>query len=101
MNEQKGFREVTIPARTYKTCDGCLHLGTMKTFFGHNDVKGSFYCIYPDAGGDLRFSPSVDTDKYVYLGYGSIGDSKVVPPTCPYLKKEENAPDRKNEGETA
>lgn len=101
MNEQKGFREVTIPAQTYKTCHCCFHLGTMKTFFGHNDVKGSFYCMYPDEGGDFHFTKPPDPDTYHYLGYGSMGDKLVTPPSCPYLKKEENAPDRKNEGETA
>lgn len=80
----KGFTTKTIPAQTFQTCNGCDHLGWEKTFFGHDDVKGSCYCCYPEDGGDLRFnSPRAETAKYIL--HGSISIVVNVPHFCPYL----------------
>jgi hypothetical protein len=92
MEQNKGFRTVTVPARTYNTCKGCYHFGVMKTFFGHKDVKGSFHCLFPDKGGDMRFREqninnirAVPPDEGMYLGSGSINDEIFTPASCPYL----------------
>jgi len=80
----KGFTTKTIPAQTFQVCNGCDHLGCEKTMFGHNDVKGGFYCCHPDDGGDLRFNKSkLKTGRYIK--YSSVSDSIPVPFFCPYL----------------
>lgn len=80
----KGFTTKTIPAQTFQTCDGCDHLGMEKTMFGHDDVKGGYYCCHPDDGGDLRFnSKKAETGRYIM--YGSVSARVLVPHFCPYL----------------
>jgi hypothetical protein len=90
MESKKGFQTVTVPARTYNTCKGCYHFGVMKTLFTHNDVKGSFHCLYPNEGGDMRFNQdnpleSIPPNKGMYLGSGSVNDEIYTPSSCPYL----------------
>lgn len=85
MDKRKGFEIITIPARSFNSCRGCIHLVELKTFFGHRDIKAHYTCVYPQNADSIDNIKDFLLFGGQFLNYCSVSDELHTPLNCPYL----------------